>query len=81
MYKKLFENKPVKTKSAQKVLQLMDKDWNYLKAVLKVSKEDKISRELSVSALFLSIVLYLYKLNGLNQLTWIFEECFIEAYN
>ena len=33
-----------KTKSASKVLQLMDKDYSYMDAVRKVMKEDKISR-------------------------------------
>ena len=40
-----FEEKIIKTKSAQKVLQLLDKDWEYMDAVKKVSKEDKISIE------------------------------------
>jgi len=35
----------IKTKSASKVLKLMDKDWSYTDAVNKVSKEDKISRK------------------------------------
>jgi len=34
-----------KTKSAKKVLQLMDKDVEFADAVKKVSKEDGISRE------------------------------------
>ena len=34
-----------KTKSARKVLQLMDEDWSYLKAVKKVMKENKIPRD------------------------------------
>ena len=34
-----------KTKSARKVLQLMDNDWSYLKAVKKVMKENKIPRD------------------------------------
>jgi hypothetical protein len=45
-YIKYFkEDEPTKTKSVSKVLQLMDKDVPYLKAVLQVVDEDKISRE------------------------------------
>jgi len=33
-----------KTKSASKVLKLMDKDYSYGEALRKVMKEDKISR-------------------------------------
>jgi len=36
---------PIKTKSAQKVLQLMDDDWEYVDAVKKIAKEDSISIE------------------------------------
>jgi len=36
-------NKPMKTKSASKVLQMMDKDVSYSDAVKKVAKDDNIS--------------------------------------
>lgn len=37
--------KPVKTRNAKRVLQLMDRDWSYGAAVRKVSKEHNISKE------------------------------------
>ena len=41
----LKEKKAVKkTKSASKVLQLMDKDWSYGDAVKKIMKDDKIPK-------------------------------------
>ena len=42
IYKRRFMEAPEKTKSAKKVLQLMDDDYEYEDAIKKVSKEDKI---------------------------------------
>ena len=40
-----FLNEGKKTKSASRVLQLMDKDWSYTDALRKVAKDDNISKE------------------------------------
>ena len=43
MVKRATAKNAVKTKSASKVLQLMDKDYSYQEAIKKVSAEDGIS--------------------------------------
>ena len=40
----MVARKPIKTRSARKVLRLMDEDWSYTSALKRVMKEDKISR-------------------------------------
>lgn len=42
---------PVKTEAVSRVLQLLDKDWGYEKAVTKVSREDNIPLDQLVNQL------------------------------